>query len=122
MLSLELRSSVSEYRTSDPARSGIASLSHEVAFTMSWIAISRTDQRMSDRKCMSSVRTQEAPCALLEVNMETVRKVQGWQQLHDQLRGIARRRAALDAEEARCLREAHETKLWRRVGYAHMNE
>ena len=54
--------------------------------------------------------------------METVRKVQAWQQLHEQLRGIARRRAALDAEEARCLREAHETKLWRRLGYAHMNE
>jgi hypothetical protein len=72
---------------------------------------------------MSRVRTQEAPCAQLEVKkMETARKVQGWQQLHEQLRGIARRRAALDAEEARCLREAHETKLWRRLGYAHMNE
>jgi hypothetical protein len=42
--------------------------------------------------------------------------------LHERLRGIARRRAALDAEEARCLREAHDIRLWRRLGYAHMNE
>src|ERR1041385_4181342 len=45
-----------------------------------------------------------------------------WRSLHDRLRGIARRRAALDAEEARCLRDACATKLWRQLGYAHMNE
>jgi hypothetical protein len=54
--------------------------------------------------------------------METVRDVQTWELLHERLRGIARRRAALDAEEARCLREAHDMKLWRHLGYAHMNE
>jgi hypothetical protein len=54
--------------------------------------------------------------------METVRDVEAWQLLHERLRGIARRRAALDAEEARCLRQAHAMKLWRRLGYAHMNE
>ena len=45
-----------------------------------------------------------------------------WQSLHQQLRGIAKRRAALDAEEARCLREADALRLWRRLGYVHMAE
>src|SRR5262245_6973504 len=45
-----------------------------------------------------------------------------WRTLHERLRGIAKRRAALDAEEARCLREARDMKLWRHLGYAHMNE
>ena len=45
-----------------------------------------------------------------------------WQSLHQQLRGIAKRRAALDAEEARCLREADAVRLWRRLGYVHMAE
>jgi hypothetical protein len=53
--------------------------------------------------------------------METIHDEE-WRGLHERLRGIARRRAALDAEEARCLREAHDMKLWRRLGYAHMNE
>ena len=47
---------------------------------------------------------------------------EGWRLLHRRLHGIARRRAALDAEEARCLRDADESKLWRRFGYVHMNE
>jgi hypothetical protein len=34
-----------------------------------------------------------------------------WQPLHQQLRGIAKRRAELDAEEARCLREADALRL-----------
>jgi len=54
--------------------------------------------------------------------MDAVRNDDAWLRLHERLRGIARRRAGLDAEEARCLREAHELKLWRRLGYAHMNE
>jgi len=45
-----------------------------------------------------------------------------WYSLHQQLRGIAKRRAALDAEEARCLRAADALRLWRRLGYIHMNE
>jgi hypothetical protein len=45
-----------------------------------------------------------------------------WRLLHQRLRGIAKRRAALDAEEARCLREADDSRLWRRFGYVHMNE
>jgi RuvA, C-terminal domain len=45
-----------------------------------------------------------------------------WRLLHERLRGIAKRRAALDAEEARYLREADDTRLWRRFGYVHMNE
>ena len=47
---------------------------------------------------------------------------ENWRSLHERLRGIARRRAALDAEEARCLREACAMRLWRQLGYAHMNE
>jgi hypothetical protein len=54
--------------------------------------------------------------------MEVVRNDDRWLRLHERLQGIARRRAELDAEEARCLREAHDLKLWRRLGYAHMNE
>ena len=38
-------------------------------------------------------------------------RLEHWQVLHQQLRGIAKRRAALDAEEARCLREADTLKL-----------
>jgi hypothetical protein len=54
--------------------------------------------------------------------MALVQQNEEWRRLHQRLRGIAKRRAALDAEEARCLREAYETKLWRRFGYAHINE
>ena len=49
-------------------------------------------------------------------------KVEKWQVLHQQLRAIVQRRAILDAEEARCLREAHATQLWRHLGYVHMGE
>src|SRR4029079_12151405 len=63
----------------------------------------------------------EAPCAFAGGGMME-KDQENWRALHERLRGIARRRAALDAEEARCLREAHEMKLWRRLGYAHMNE
>jgi hypothetical protein len=48
--------------------------------------------------------------------------LESWQALHQRLRGIAKRRAALDAEEARCLREADALRLWRRLGYVHMAE
>src|SRR5262245_45634349 len=54
--------------------------------------------------------------------MAKVRHEEAWRRLHGQLRGIAERRAALDAQEARCLREAHRLKLWQRFGYVHMNE
>jgi hypothetical protein len=47
---------------------------------------------------------------------------EGWRQLHQRLRGIAKRQSALDAEEARYLREAYDMKLWRWFGYVHMNE
>ncbi len=39
-----------------------------------------------------------------------------WQLVDEALRSIARRRAALDAEEARWLREAEKLKLWRELG------
>jgi hypothetical protein len=45
-----------------------------------------------------------------------------WRVLHLRLCGIAKRRAALDAEEARCLREAVAIKLWLQLGYVHLNE
>jgi hypothetical protein len=54
--------------------------------------------------------------------MEMVQHDGEWQRLHQRLHKIAKRRGALDAEEAQCLREAHDMKLWRRFGYVHMNE
>jgi hypothetical protein len=39
-----------------------------------------------------------------------------WVRLDQRLRGIAARRAALDVEEARLLRQAEEVKLWRGFG------
>src|ERR1700742_82085 len=39
-----------------------------------------------------------------------------WQAVDRALRKIARRRAALDAEEARWLREAERCQLWRELG------
>jgi hypothetical protein len=54
--------------------------------------------------------------------METVQHDEEWQRLHQRLHKIAKRRGALDAEEAQCLREAYDMKLWRRFGCVHMNE
>jgi len=54
--------------------------------------------------------------------MVTNLRIDDWQALHRRLRGIAKRRAILDAEEAQCLREADKLKLWRRLGYIHMGE
>src|SRR5690349_6319558 len=45
-----------------------------------------------------------------------------WLRLDRQLRGIAERRAALDAEEARLLRHAEEVKLWRAFGFGSLLE
>src|SRR5580765_5128797 len=39
-----------------------------------------------------------------------------WREIDRNLRRIARRRAALDAEEARWLREAVRAEIWREVG------
>src|ERR687890_709193 len=39
-----------------------------------------------------------------------------WQSVHQALRRIARRRAGLDAEEARWLREAVKLRIWRQLG------
>jgi hypothetical protein len=45
-----------------------------------------------------------------------------WMRVDGKLRGIAARRAALDAEEARLLRYAEEIKLWRAFGYGSLLE
>ncbi len=45
-----------------------------------------------------------------------------WTRVDGKLRGIAARRAALDAEEARLLRYAEEIKLWRAFGYGSLLE
>lgn len=39
-----------------------------------------------------------------------------WQQIDRELRGIAKRRAALDADEARWLREAERAEIWKPLG------
>jgi hypothetical protein len=54
--------------------------------------------------------------------MVTNLRVEEWHSLHQRLCGIAKRRAVLDAEEARCLRDAERVQLWRRLGYVHMGE
>ncbi len=43
-----------------------------------------------------------------------------WQRIDRELVAIARRRAELDAEEARTLREAERVRIWRHVGLASM--
>ena len=45
-----------------------------------------------------------------------------WARIDQKLRGIAARRATLDAEEANLLRYAEELKLWRayKIGRAHV--
>src|ERR1051325_1592076 len=48
--------------------------------------------------------------------MVTNLRIEEWHSLHQRLRSIAQRRAALDAEEARCLRDAERIELWRRLG------
>jgi hypothetical protein len=45
-----------------------------------------------------------------------------WKYLHQRLRSIAKRRVALEAEEAGYLIEAEETQLYRRLGYTTMTE
>jgi hypothetical protein len=45
-----------------------------------------------------------------------------WARVDGKLRGIAARRAVLDAEEARLLRYAEEIKLWRAFGYGSLLE
>ena len=45
-----------------------------------------------------------------------------WARLDQKLRGIAARRAALDAEEANLLRYAEEVKLWRAYGFGSLLE
>ena len=45
-----------------------------------------------------------------------------WKNLHQRLRSIARRRVALEAEEAGLLLEAEESRLYRRLGYTTMHE
>jgi len=44
----------------------------------------------------------------------------GWREVDRRLRGIARRRAALDAEEARWLREAERLQIWKPLGMVSM--
>lgn len=56
-----------------------------------------------------------------DVAMEAVREAD-WKELHRRLRSIAKRRVALEAEEAGYLVEAEESRLYRRLGYTSMLE
>src|SRR5690349_17813044 len=49
------------------------------------------------------------------IDLEMAERV-GWEMVDVALRGIAKRRGALDALEARWLREALRVKIWREVG------
>jgi hypothetical protein len=48
--------------------------------------------------------------------MEQTKEANDWQTVDHALRGIARRRAALDVEEARWLREAERLEIWKPLG------
>lgn len=63
-----------------------------------------TNRVVTGKKCSESVREQD------------------WKELHRRLRSIAKRRVALEAEEAKCLLEAEETRLYRRLGYTTLLE
>ena len=56
-----------------------------------------------------------------DVAMEAIREAD-WKELHGRLRSIAKRRVALEAEEAGYLLEAEESRLYRRLGYTSMLE
>ena len=45
-----------------------------------------------------------------------------WREVDRQLRGIAKRRAALDADEARWLRDAERVQIWRPLGMVNMTD
>lgn len=63
--------------------------------------------------------------ASIEVNGDAVHVAVGeqdWKGLHQRLRSIAKRRVALEAEEAGLLLEAEESRLYRRLGYITMHE
>src|SRR5438105_12734332 len=53
---------------------------------------------------------------------DEVRSDRDWQKVDRELRGIAKRRAALDADEARWLREAQRLRIWREVGCGSLAE
>ena len=54
--------------------------------------------------------------------MDAARKVEGerWEQVHDALLRVGRARGALDADEARWLREAEQIQIWRPLGLVSM--
>jgi hypothetical protein len=63
--------------------------------------------------------------ASIETNEEAVNAAVGeqdWKGLHQRLRSIAKRRVALEAEEAGLLLEAEESRLYRRLGYTTMHD
>src|SRR5438105_14702262 len=53
---------------------------------------------------------------------DEVRSDRDWREVDRELRGIAKRRATLDAEEARWLREAQRLMIWREVGCGSLAE
>ena len=52
--------------------------------------------------------------------MDAARKVERWEQVHDALLRVGRARGALDADEARWLREAEQIQIWRPLGLVSM--
>jgi hypothetical protein len=47
-------------------------------------------------------------------------KIDRWQVVHESLVRVARQRAALDADEARWLREAEKLRIWTELGMVSM--
>jgi len=74
-------------------------------------------ERLTNQPGAGSWREHEAKAEAWERQHEVK-----WTRLDQKLRGIAARRAALDAEEAHLLRCAEELKLWRAYGFGSLLE
>src|SRR4051812_17820823 len=69
--------------------------------------------------CEAAVAVESAP-TWAPMGTKTKKVELDWRAGHRALRSIARRRAALDAEEARWLREAEALQIWRPLGMVSM--
>jgi len=89
-----------------------------------------TKMRVVENECAWGAARGKRACVVLhdgsiEVDGEVVcegPKQPVWRELHAALQDIAKRRSALDAEEAEALVRAEAIGIWRRLGYAHMGE
>src|SRR5690242_3741288 len=67
-----------------------------------------------DASAHAHVRTHEERVG----HEERVQRMERHERIDHELRAIARRRAGLEVEEARWLREAERLQIWRKLGYS----